>query len=486
MQCPNCDAAIRDEDAAFCPRCGKPLGIAEAEATTELRVDAPGESPAPSDMESEVGTGTAQLDRPEVHQEATPASPSLLEGFFSSLARSVRKGAWASLTIAAAFGFLAMLACAALLVLGVKMQYPDIGAGSDPLGALSGLVIVALGILRVPIHIGDLSVSALPLGALVAVGYLTAWATARFLRRRGYDHTRTAVLEGMKLTVPFALICFVCALVFRIRTDPTPVAADAAAALVLGALWGLVFGALGGLLARGTVRSGVGAAARLVRERWSFAWHGLVGAGVMLAVSLLAGAVAALLWVIAGLLAGGPQDFGLGEAGAAVIYLAAFLPNVIVSITSIGLGAPVEIGAQVSSAGRLLGPLTEVSLFEWGSGSPPWFAYLLLAIPVAACLAGGYAAHRSARREGGETSKLTLPVAFTAAAAFALLMFELAALSEARLGAGLIRNRGFGRVAPDAGTVLVLAFCWALLLGLAGWKLFESGESDPPDDQKAP
>ena len=392
----------------------------------------------------------------------------------SSLRRSMRKGAWGPLTAAAAFGFLAMLAAAALLVLGVKMQYPDIGSGSDPLGALSGLVIVALGVLRVPIHIGDLSVSALPLGALAGVGYLTVWATARALRRRGYGDTRTAVLEGMKLAVPFALICFISALVFRIRTEPTPVAADAGAALVLGALWGLVFGALAGFLARGTARSQVAQLMSFVRERWEFVFHGLVAGGVTLGVSLLAGAVAALLWVIAGLLGGGPQDFGLGEAGAAVIYLVAFAPNVIVSIVSIGLGAPVEIGAQVSSAGRLLGPLTEVSLFEWGSGSPPWFAYLLLAIPIGACLAGGFAAHRSARRSSEDTSRLMLPVILAAALAYSFLLFELAALAEARLGAGLIRNRGFGRVAPEAGTVLILAFCWAFVLGLAGWKLVES------------
>lgn len=468
MECPSCHAAIVDPDAAFCPRCGKALGAPEAESTTELRVEPTGSA------HETPGTGTKQL---EIPGEARGAS--LMEGFLPSLRRAVRKGGWGSLSLAAAFGFLGMLASAALLILGVKMQYPEIGSGSDPLAALSGLVIVALGVLRVPIHIGDLTASALPLGALLFVGYLAAWATARALRPRAGGDTRRAVGEGVKLAAPFAVICFVASLVFRIRSGPSPVAADAWGALVLGALWGSVFGTVGGLLATGTVKEQAKALLGIARSRWEFVYHGVLAAGVMLGVSLVAGAVAALLWVIAALLGGGPENFGLGEAGAAIIYLAAFAPNVIISIVSIGLGAPVEIGAQVSSSGRLIGPLAEVSLFEWGGGSPPWFAYLLLLIPVGACLAGGFAARSSARRGATETSKLMMPTIAAAAVTYSFVLFELAALAEARLGAGLIRNRGFGRVAPEAGTVLLLAFFWALALGLAGWKLGESGALSP-------
>lgn len=465
MRCPHCDAAIRDDEAAFCPRCGKSLGAQEAEATTELRVPERVE-PTTQSLSPEAASGVEEPQAP---------APSLLDGFISSVTASLRRGAWVPLTAAAAFGFLAMVASAALLILGVKMQYPDIGSGSDPLGVLSGLIVVALGVLRVPLHIGDLTVSALPLGALAAVGYLTVWATARALRPRAQVDARTAVAEGMKLAVPFALMCFVSALVFRIRTDPTPVAADAAAALVHGALWGLVFGGVGGLLAHGTFRSQGKALLEALRKRWAFIYHGLVAGGVMLAASLILSAAAALLWVVVALLGGGPENFGLGEAGAAVIYLVAFGPNVVISILAIALGAPVEIGAQVSSAGRLVGPLTEVSLFDWGGGSPPWFAFLLLGVPVVACLAGGFAGYRSASRSEDKVSDLLLPVIIVAAATYAFALFELAALSEARLGAGLIRNRGFGRVAPDAATVLTLSFCWAFVMGLAGWKLGESG-----------
>ena len=472
MQCPHCSAAINDESAAFCPRCGRSLGAEEAEATTELRVETPA---------AHGQTQNLEVDDPQ------RSDPPLLEGFFASFGPALRRGAWGPLIVAAAFGFLGMLACAAVLILGVKMQYPDVGSGSDPLAVLSALVIVALGILRVPIHIGDITASALPLGALAVVGYLSVWATSRALRSRTGGDIRRGVGEGMKLAVPFAFICFVCALVFRIRTDPTPVAADAAAALVLGGLWGVVFGALGGLLAGGRLRTQVRRLLEVVRVRWGFVYHGLIAGSVMLGVSLVAGAAAALLWVVIGLLGGGPENFGPGEAAAAVIYLVAFGPNVIVSIIAIGLGAPVEIGAQISSAGRLIGPLSEISLFDWAGGSAPWFAYLLLLIPIGACLVGGFAAHRSSSRSSTETSRLMFPVLVAAAATYAFLLFELAALAEARLGAGLIRNRGFGRVAPDAAMVLTLAVCWAFVLGLAGWKLVESGavqdgETAPSDD----
>lgn len=465
MRCPNCDATILDAEALFCPRCGNPLGATEGDATTELK-------PEPETL--------AMRTREEQPQSPKTTGPSFIDEFTTSLRAYLRQGAWGPLTVAAAFGFLGLLAAAAILILGAKMQYPDMGAGSDPLHALSALVIVALGILRVPIHIGDLTVSALPLGALGGVGYLTVWATARALRRRGLVDLRTSLAEGVKLAVPFALICFLAALVFRIRAEPTPVAADAGGALLFGAIWGAAFGALGGVLAAGTLRGQVAAAMAEIRLRWEFIFSGMVAGGVMLAVGMILSALAALVWVIAGLIGGGPNEFGLGEAGAAIVYLAAFAPNVIVSILAVGLGAPVEIGAQVSAAGRLLGPLSEVSLFEWGGGDPPWFAYLLIVIPVLAALAGGFAAHRSVRRSGssGVAAKLMLPTLVVAAATFSFVLFELAALSEARLGAGLIRNRGFGRVAPDAGMVLVLAACWAFVVGLAGWKLAESSAAD--------
>jgi hypothetical protein len=487
MRCPECDATILDDEAAFCPRCGKPLGIREAEATTELKV--PPEVNSSDNPDSAGDTGdTAVVERPDDRHtdvaEPAPATPTFLHDFLSSLRGALRRGAWGPLSAVAAFGFLALLAAGALLVLGVKMQYPDIGSGSDPLASLFALVIVGLGVMRVPIHIGELSVSALPLGALAAVGYLIVWATARALRRRAGQPLGVMVVEGAKLAVPFALICFLAALIFRIRTDPTPVAADAFGALVLGALWGAFFGALGGLVAGGSLREHARRALEAVRARWEFGYHGVRAGAAMLGVSFLLGAIASLFWVIAGLLGGGPDEFGLGEAGAAAIYLVAFAPNVVVSIVAIGLGAPVEIGAQVSSAGRLIGPLQEISLFGWGAGDPPWFAYLLILIPALACLLGGFAAHRSARAGDGATSKLMFPTLAVAAATYALVLFEIAALSEARLGAGLVRNRGFGRVAPDAGMVLVLAAFWAVAAGLVGWELVGSDPGDPgsPED----
>jgi hypothetical protein len=490
MSCPRCGAEILDPEASFCPRCATPLGAPEGDVTIEIN-DPP--DPAsdtrnqdPRRPEPEPRSDTVRLDeelptakRTTAKRTSGPAA-ALLKDFWTSARRSFDSGGWVELIAAAAFGLLAFVAIASILVMAAKLQHENLGAGADPVATLSALVIAALGAMRVPIHIGELSVSALPLGALAGGLAALAWATARTIRKHRISDGLQALAYGAKVAVPFALICWIASLIFRIRQEPTPVAADAPSALLLGALWGLVAGVIAAVWASPPVRRLAGAAITWLRERYRTVYEGLRAGGVTLLVTFVLAAAAALLWIIVALLTGRPAgDFGVAEAVAGALYIIAFAPNIITVVIAVGLGAPVEVGAQISAGGQLVGPLQELSLWGWAGGDTPWYLYLLVLIPLIACLLGGFAArrHTSAPRK-------VIEILAVAAATYAVVLFELAALSEARLGAGLVAERGFARLAPQAGMVLLLAFVWAAALGFVGWKIAES--QDPSENGGRP
>jgi hypothetical protein len=176
-----------------------------------------------------------------------------------------------------------------------------------------------------------------------------------------------------------------------------------------------------------------------------------------------------LLWIIVGLARGAqPRSFGGGDALSALIYLAAFAPNVATAILSLSVGAPIEVGAQVTFGGRLVGAIEDYSIFGWGGDPAPVWVFLLLIIPLLACMGGGF----WLRGRVGERPERERSMA-VAAATFGVALFLLALLGEARLGAALVRNRGVGLVAPNPWLVGILSFAWAAVAGLAGWYLAE-------------
>jgi hypothetical protein len=524
VKCPRCAAEISERDPAFCPRCGAPMSSA-GDATIEI--DAPGvtdvtdvadgqvsevrdvqdtevELPGtPSTEVSDTETASSSVieldaensDSATTHANEGSAStradstgsntspsgagiiaelranaPKLAAELARSVPRALRRDGWVDLSAAAAFSWLVLVGCGAVLVLAAKLQYGFLGEGAAAWNLLSAIVMAGLGVLRVPVDIGELSLSALPLGMLAVVGYALMWSSSRVVGKGHAATQRDRVIEGIQIAIPFALLCWLSALIFRIRTEPTPVGSDAWGALILPLVWGALFGALGGLRSVKPLKDHLGDVAGAFRSKYRFVYEGIAAAGVMLVATFLLTLAAGLVWIIVGLLEGHPSgSFGLRDAGAALIYLIAFGPNVLVAIAAVAHGAPIEVGAQITSAGRIIGSLQEISLFSWGEQGAPWFAYALLAIPILACLLGGYSARRNAREPGDVVQVLGI-----AAGAYALILFELAALAEARLGAGLIRARGFGRIAPDAGILLLLAFAWAVVAGFIGWKLSDS------------
>jgi hypothetical protein len=245
--------------------------------------------------------------------------------------------------------------------------------------------------------------------------------------------------------------------------------AGALGALVLGGLWGALFGAFGAatlatspaaLVATGM--AWVGARSRNLRQ-------GVKAGGVMLGLGVLMAAAVLLLWIIVGLARGAqPRIFDAGDALSALIYLVAFVPNVVVAILSLSVGAPIEVGAQVTFGGRVVGAIQDYSIFGWAGGQAPTWVLLLPAIPLLASIGGGVWL-RGRTGDGGEGTGMDPKRSVAVAAVtFGATLFALALLGEARLGAALVRNRGVGLVAPNPWLVGILSFTWAAVGGLAG------------------
>jgi hypothetical protein len=163
-----------------------------------------------------------------------------------------------------------------------------------------------------------------------------------------------------------------------------------------------------------------------------------------------------------------PIELSWRSATAALIYLIAFLPNVVLITVALSLGSPIEVGGRVSVAGNDFGRLTEYSLLDWGGSDTPVAVFAFLVVPLLACLIGGASAYRQAADKTA-----ALEVMGAAALCFGALMLVLVALAEARLGAGLFGRRGVARVAADPLSAGVLGCGWAAALGWAGWKLQE-------------
>lgn len=365
---------------------------------------------------------------------------------------------------AAGFPFLTLVSAGLVLSVAGKLQYPQLGAWADPISSLTAIVIVGLAVLGAVVHIGELSVSATPLGALSLVLLAGAWGTARVLRSDRHAGPSDAIRKGVWVAVPFAAMCWIAALVFRIRQDPSPISVDGASVLVASLMWGSVYGAVGGLWAFGFRRAWGSWTASLVGAR---AWmrDAAVLSGWVMATYALLGTAALLIWISIALIAGGPAT-DLGSAGllSAVIYVLAFAPNLIASVITISLGAPVNIGAGITRRGRVIGQMQEHSLFEWPGGVVPWWLYLLVAIPVVTSLtAGFYLARKRHDREFPYAPVLLV------AGLVAVGLFEFAGLSDARLGAGLVRSKGVALAAPNAWLVGTLAFVWTSAFVTAGW-----------------
>ncbi len=373
--------------------------------------------------------------------------------------------AWHDPVMSAALGYLALLVVGAALLVAAKLQFPALGSGFNPLSVVTAMTILGLAALGAPLHIGPIEVLTLPLGALAIFGTAFAGFVRLSRRARRRSSPVAGAVAGSRSGIVFGLLCGVAALVFRFRGGPDQVGVEALPALALGLLWGVVFGALGGMFAGRSPGALLATVTTGMRARFPVVYEGVVSAGAMLAAGLALSVGAALVWILVVLARGSlPAGFGLRDAAAALLYLLAFAPNVAVSLLALSLGAPVEVGGRVTVGGRDFGGLLEYSLVEWAGGDPPWYLFGLLLIPIVACAGAGLLAYRNARDPGA-----VLEVIGVAALVFAAAVLVLASVGDARLGAGLLGGRGVARAAPNAFTAAVLACGWGATLGFAGW-----------------
>lgn len=371
-----------------------------------------------------------------------------------SIQRSLRRGGWVDAGGIAALIFLTLLAAGAALLLAGKLQFPSLGSGADPLDVLRGVGLVALAILGVTTDIDGLSLSVIPLGALALVGV----AGARLARETFRSRERSGASEVFKVGAMFALFCTAGASFFRFG-GTVPVEAPPFEAWGLGLVWGSAIAGSGAALASGWRPLGWvdRLPNRAVREG--------VRVGVWIVKAATLGALGALLCVLVGRLAGGPlpRSFGVGDALAVIIYLVAFLPNALVAVFGLAVGGTLTIGAQVDVDGSIVGPVHEHSLLSWGRGDAPAGLVLLFLLPLCVSIAGGVWA---ARRDG------SLPAAFAmvmvAGLVLAAVVGLLASVSDARLGAGLLKEQGVGLVSVNAPRTAFLTFLWTVLGGTVG------------------
>ncbi len=356
---------------------------------------------------------------------------------------------------AALLAFLGVMGVGAVFVIALKLQYPDLGAGSDPVEVLISVVILGLASLRVPVHIGDLTLTVLPLGALVCVAWIVRWSC---LSTVSVGRPRRGLLVGAF----FGPIAAAAALVFRFRFESDPIFAGALGAFLWGLVWvslfaGVVFASSGTPLHRVMILRLVS-----IKERRPSLYEGVRTAALMLGLDSLLAITAGLLWTIFWLLSGGgPRQLSLADLVAVALYVLAFTPNLVIAVLSLSLGAPVDVGAAVTIGARVRGPLRHLSVFD----GP---AVLLLAVPLIACVAGGY----WVRKNANDPSK-AVRVLGSAAVIFAVVLGAFALLGQARLGGQLVTGRGFALVAPRAWMVLLLGFGWAAAGGYAGWLIAE-------------
>jgi hypothetical protein len=365
-------------------------------------------------------------------------------------------GTWLTALQAASLGYVLVLTIGTLFVIAVKLQYPNFGAGADPMEILTTIVILSLACLRAPVHIGGLTLTALPLGALFLAVLAIAWAT-----RSAREDRVFGAVQAVRIGILFGFLCCLMALAFRYRGGPDPVHAGALGSFVWGAVWGSAGAALGLSHAPLSLRA-------LAVRAWTLGGRGRdrVPAAVRSAVAMLgvAGVLslgALLIWMIGALATGRlPRSFGVGDAVAGCLYFLAFAPNLMVAILSISLGASVDAGAQLTLSGKIVGPAKEFSMSTWGDGSTPEYVFVLVLIPLVICVIGGLVVGATT-----DNPRSALRATLIAALTFAGSLAVLAWLGEARLGASIVGSRGFGRLSVNPLEVFVAGLLWVGLVG---------------------
>ena len=353
-----------------------------------------------------------------------------------------------------------LLIIGAALAVAAKLQAPDIGAGASAASVFVTIVVVSLGSLGAPVAIGEVEIAVIPLGAVLAFGVVVVRVLATKTKASRDDVTRPrvrGVARNLLVTPLFASLCAVAAAVFRLGGE-APVHASPAQSALWGAVWCALFTVAGrtlqsidGRALLGDLRVWTG---RRVSRRSATVAAFAAGSAAQLG---LAGSAAGLGLMVT--IADSIGDGGAAAAGA-LLHDLAFFPNLVISLSALAVGAPVEAGTALTLAGEVPG-LPDYSLWDWAGGPTPVLAWLLLAVPLVAGLATGAVARRA-------SPSLVSAVRATllAAVGFGVGHAALAWLGDARVAAGTIGEEGFARVAPEPLASGALALGWIAVIGV--------------------
>jgi hypothetical protein len=471
MDCGSCGATIQDPEAKFCSRCGHPLA-GDAEATD--RVDAPESSSQALPQTGRVGDSNGDFD-PEGGRPPSPGRPDTEPGRHGSAAAGVvatiqdmmavirhafAEGGWGPAVSAAALSFLAVLGVGAAFIGVLKIYDPSFGAGRSAPWVIVRIVISGLASLGIPVEQVGAEGAILPLGGLLLIGWVSVWASRSVVMKSTASSTSGRAVQGAKTAIPFGLMVFVAALVFRVRV-PVEVGANPGVGLLVGALWGAIFGAIGGTMAGGNLRALI----ETPPAKYAVGIDGGRSAAIMLVTSAALACGATLVFLIVNLAAGPDVALAAGDALAIVFLLLVFGPNIVAGVLAFSIGAPItfvarSLGVRVQN---------EFSLLGLGGGNPDWHLYPLLLIPLSACLLGGY----WARRRSADPRR-SLETVGIAVCLFAVVVGALAALGGISLDRVFLGEGNLLVLRADPGTTFVLALLWAALAGVAGWKIADT------------
>ncbi len=451
------------------------------------------EVPAPDDPTIEVGVErTEAIDRSEIEAEAAeaeaaeaddtevtdtpgpevddtaaedPGPARVLEEFGAEVRRGVVTHGWDRAALAAAVGFAALLAMGAVLVLMAKLVLPGLGSDNGPVWFFERIVIAGLASIGIPVERGATTSSVLIIGSLLFIGWMLSWATRKIVASSGAMSVRERVAEGIKVAVPFALFCFIAALLFKAEDARPALSVGALGALVIGLIWGALFGAIGGLRAHGI--GSLSDDARLWLRDRSMLRSGVVLGASMLKWLALLSSVALLAVLVIKLVFGDVTSLSAGEAVAFALALLLFFPNLVLGTAAFSLGAPIAVLARTIDGTNAV---SETSLFGWGADLAPVYAFVMLLIPLAAFAYAGYRA--SANRENPP-----IEVLGTAAGVVAIVMLLAVWVTRVRIGAAFLGEGQFlvATAAPLA--TFVLGALWAIAGGYLGWRLGSGGST---------
>jgi hypothetical protein len=413
----------------------------------------------------EEGSATAKLGPQELEsadpseqtvEEPRPGGVKALESLGSDVRRGFVANGWDRSSLAALTGIAAMLAVGAVFVVMAKLVAPNFGAGKSPLWILARVGVAGLGALGIPIERGGVGTPILPLGALLLVGWFLSWATKRVVETSGALTLRERLIEGMRVALPFSLACLIAALVFRVRDRDPSLGADPFLALILGFVWGALFGAIGGLRAAGVPPE---AERGPLLESRPHLRDGLRCAKTMIGALLLLSAVTVVAAIALKLALGGPPPISPAEAAAFILAVAFFLPNLVLGAAALALGGPLGALARTIDGTRLI---SEVSLLGWDAPRPGAYVYLLLFVPIAAFAYGGY----HARRDGASAQVEVLGVA---AGVVGLAMLFLVWISSVQVGRAFLGRGNYLVAAAEPFPAAVLGVIAAAAFGALGW-----------------